>query len=43
MERLFAVLEAQPHRARRLITFDRGTVFTDWPYLQAGTGSQTWF
>lgn len=30
-------------RARRSITFDRGTEFTDWPYLQAGIGTQTWF
>ena len=29
--------------ARRSITFDRGTEFTDWPYLQAGLGTQTWF
>lgn len=29
--------------ARRSITFDHGTEFTDWPYLQAGIGAQTWF
>jgi hypothetical protein len=43
MERLISVMRALPHRARRSITFDRGTEFTDWPYLQAGIGSQTWF
>ncbi|MBW9061604.1 IS30 family transposase, partial [Agrobacterium pusense] len=32
-----------PHPARRSITFDRGTEFTDWPYLQASIGTQTWF
>ena len=32
-----------PHLARRSITFDRGTEFTDWPYLQASIGTQTWF
>ncbi len=43
MERLISVMRALPHRARRSITFDRGTEFTDGPYLQAGIGSQTWF
>ncbi len=43
MERLVGVLQALPHRARRLITFDRGTEFTDWPHLQAGIGVATWF
>jgi IS30 family transposase len=42
-ERLVGVLQALPHRALRLITFDRGAEFTDWPYLQAGIGSATWF
>lgn len=36
-------LSALPHSARRSITFDRGTEFTDWPLLQAGLGVQTWF
>ncbi|MGZ2433766.1 hypothetical protein ACVITL_004725 [Rhizobium pisi] len=31
------------HLARRSITFDRGTEFTDWPYLQPNIGTQTWF
>ena len=43
MERLIRTLQALPHLARRSITFDRGTEFTDWPYLQAGLGTQTWF
>ena len=43
MERLIGVLQALPHRARRSVTFDRGTEFTDWPYLQAGIGAATWF
>ncbi|MFW8642025.1 IS30 family transposase [Rhizobium beringeri] len=37
------VLQSLPHLARRSITFDRGTEFTDWPYLQASIGAQTWF
>lgn len=43
MDGLIQVLQSLPHRARRSITFDRGTEFTDWPYLQAGIGTQTWF
>ncbi|TDQ29678.1 integrase-like protein [Phyllobacterium brassicacearum] len=43
MERLIRTLEPLPPTARRSITFDRGTEFTDWPYLQAGLGAQTWF
>jgi IS30 family transposase len=43
MERLIDALGALPHAARRSITFDRGTEFMDWPYLQAGLGVQTWF
>lgn len=43
MEDLIAVLGPLPHAARRSITFDRGTEFTDWPYLQAGLGAETWF
>ena len=43
MDGLVKVLQALPFTARRSITFDRGTEFTDWPYLQAGLGTQTWF
>ena len=43
MDGLINTLSALPHAARRSITFDRGTEFTDWPYLQAGLGVQTWF
>lgn len=42
MDGLIQVLQSLPHLARRSITFDRGTEFTDWPYLQAGIGTQTW-
>ena len=38
MDGLIEALEPLPHLARRSITFDRGTEFTDWPYLQAGIG-----
>jgi IS30 family transposase len=43
MDGLIDVLGSLPHSARRSVTFDRGTEFTDWPYLQAGLGVQTWF
>lgn len=43
MQGLIDLLAPLPQVARRLITFDRGTEFTDWPYLQAGLGVQTWF
>jgi IS30 family transposase len=43
MDKLIGVLQCLPYLARRSITFDRGTEFTDWPYLQAGIGAQTWF
>ncbi|MEN3148872.1 IS30 family transposase [Neorhizobium sp. IRAMC:178] len=43
MDGLIQALRALPHLARRSITFDRGTEFTDWPYLQANIGAQTWF
>ena len=42
MDGLIQALKALPHLARRSITFDRGTEFTDWPYLQASIGTQTW-
>jgi IS30 family transposase len=43
MDGLIRALQSLPHLARRSITFDRGTEFTDWPYLQANIGTQTWF
>lgn len=43
MDGLIDALSPLPYVARRSITFDRGTEFTDWPYLQAGLGVQTWF
>lgn len=43
MDGLIQTLQSLPHLARRSITFDRGTEFTEWPYLQAGIGTQTWF
>ncbi|HAU74725.1 MAG TPA: IS30 family transposase [Agrobacterium sp.] len=43
MNGLVQALQTLPHLARRSITFDRGTEFTDWPYLQASIGIQTWF
>lgn len=43
MEGLIGALGSLPYHARRSITFDRGTEFSDWPYLQAGLGAQTWF
>ena len=43
MNQLINMLSPLPFEARRSITFDRGTEFTDWPYLQAGLGAETWF
>ena len=43
MDGLIQALQSLPHLARRSITFDRGTEFTDWPYLQASIGTHTWF
>ncbi|BCH20785.1 hypothetical protein MesoLjLb_05700 [Mesorhizobium sp. L-8-3] len=43
MEGLIDALGPLRHAARRSLTFDRGTEFTDWPYLQAGLGVETWF
>ena len=43
MAKLVAVLGSLPFKARRSITFDRGSEFIDWPHLQAGAGVQTWF
>ena len=36
--KLVAVLGSLPFKARRSITFDRGSEFIDWPHLQAGAG-----
>lgn len=41
MAKLVAVLGSLPFKARRSITFDRGSEFIDWPHLQAGAGVQT--
>jgi IS30 family transposase len=43
MDGIIQALKSLPRLARRSMTFDRGTEFTDWPYLQAGIGTQTWF
>lgn len=43
MDGMIQAFQSLPHLARRSITFDRGTEFTDWPYLQASIGAQTWF
>lgn len=41
IEDLIGALGFLPLHARRSITFDRGTEFSEWPYLQASLGSQT--
>lgn len=43
MQGLIGLFARLPQIARRSITFDRGTEFADWPYLQAGLGVQTCF
>lgn len=43
MNGVISVLQPLPPIARRSITFDRGTEFSEWSYLQAGIGSQSWF
>ncbi|WP_210529860.1 IS30 family transposase [Rubellimicrobium arenae] len=43
MAKLVAVLGSLPFKARRSITFDRGSEFIDWPHLQAHAGVQAWF
>lgn len=43
MDGVIGVLQPLPQIARRSITFDRGTEFTEWAYLQAGIGSKAWF
>ncbi len=43
MNGVIRVFQPLPQMDRRSITFDRGTEFTQWAYLQAGIGSQTWF
>lgn len=42
MGQLVKVMRTLPHNARRSVTFDRGSEFMDWPYLQAEVGTQTW-
>ena len=41
MEKLINVLGTLPFKARRSITFDRGTESAEWAYLQAGLGAKT--
>lgn len=41
--KIIKAIKELPHQARRSITFDRGSEFTDWPHLQAEIGTQTWF
>lgn len=43
MSKIIDAIRDLPHQARRSITFDRGSEFTNWPHLQAETGTQTWF
>ena len=43
MDGVIRVLQPLPQMARRSITFDRGTEFTEWSYLKNGIGSQIWF
>ncbi len=43
MDGVIRALQPLPQMARRSITFDRGTEFTEWSYLQNGIGSQIWF
>lgn len=43
MGRLAKVMRTLPQKARKSVTFDRGSEFMDWPHLQAEVGTQTWF
>ena len=43
MGQLAKVMRTLPFKARKSITFDRGSEFMDWPHLQAEVGTQTWF
>jgi len=37
------IMRTLPLKARKSVTFDRGSEFMDWPHLQAEVGTQTWF
>ncbi|MEM6309272.1 MAG: IS30 family transposase [Pseudomonadota bacterium] len=43
MGRLATVMRTLPHKARRSITFDRGTEFLVWKHLRVGIGADAWF
>jgi IS30 family transposase len=43
MGKIIKAIKDLPHKARRSITFDRGSEFMNWPHLQAEIGTQTWF
>jgi len=43
MGKLANVMRTLPLKARKSVTFDRGSEFMDWPHLQAELGTQTWF
>jgi len=43
MGKLAKVMRTLPLKARKSVTFDRGSEFMDWPHLQAEVGTQTWF
>ena len=43
MAQIAKTLGPLPQKARRSVTFDRGSEFVDWPHLQAKTGAKTWF
>ncbi len=40
---LAKVMRTLPFKARKSVTFDRGSEFMDWPHLPAEVGTQTWF
>jgi IS30 family transposase len=43
MGQLAKVMRTLPFKARKSVTFDRGSEVMDWPHLQAEVGTQTWF
>lgn len=43
MAQIAKTLGPLPAKARRSVTFDRGSEFVDWPHLQARTGAKAWF
>lgn len=43
MDGVICVLQPLPQIVRCSITFDRGTEFTEWAYLQGGIRSKAWF